>query len=253
MNVPAVGMSELPSSIKLLAQQHAESQRFVSVFAGGWTLEAAERICAPDDGADSDELDLRTRLVDKSMVVAECGANGVERYRLLETLRQYGQERLAESGEAEAIRDAHFAYYFEEAKRAHIEVAAPRRRDEWLKRPKQSPGDRRALERLEQVQQALEQIVRLLSETPFGPADISVIRSALDSREAAMHMMVGGRADRDAAGEDAAAGPRVGSVWLEVKYIPDPVSERRYGPYLYGRWREGGRKRSRYIGKARPA
>src|SRR5262249_42564393 len=83
---------------------------------------------------DSDELNVLTCLVDKSMVVAESGANGVERYRLLETLRQYGQERLAESGEADAIRDRHSAYYLDEAKRAHTEVAAPRRRDEWLKR-----------------------------------------------------------------------------------------------------------------------
>jgi hypothetical protein len=43
---------------------------------------------------------------------------------------------------------------------------------------------------------------------------------------------------------------RLGSVWLELKSIPDADSGRTYGPYLYGRWREAGRKRSRYIGKA---
>ena len=42
---------------------------------------------------------------------------------------------------------------------------------------------------------------------------------------------------------------QVGSVWLEVKYIPDRASDREYGPYLYARWREGGRQRSRYLGK----
>ena len=97
-------------------------------------MDAAERICAPDDSAGGEVLDLLTRLVDKSMVVAEGGASGVERYRLLETLRQYGQERLAESGEADAIRDRHFAYYLALVKTAHTEVAVPRRRESWLKR-----------------------------------------------------------------------------------------------------------------------
>ena len=108
--------------------------RRLSVFAGGWTLDAAERICAPDDSAGDEVLDLLTRLVDKSMVVAEGGASGVERYRLLETLRQYGQERLAESGEGDAIRDRHFAYYLALVKTAHTEVAVPRQRDGWLQR-----------------------------------------------------------------------------------------------------------------------
>jgi predicted ATPase len=88
----------------LLTDDERRLFRGLSVFAGGWTLDAAERICAPDDSAGGAVLDLLTRLVDKSMVVAEGGPSGIERYRLLETLRQYGQERLAESGEADAIR-----------------------------------------------------------------------------------------------------------------------------------------------------
>jgi non-specific serine/threonine protein kinase len=108
--------------------------RRLSVFAGGWTVDAAEVICAPDDGAENEVLDLLTRLVDKSMVVAEGGVSGIERYRLLEPLRQYGQHRLAESGEAEAIRDRHFAYYLALVKMAHTEVAVPRKRDGWLQR-----------------------------------------------------------------------------------------------------------------------
>ena len=108
--------------------------RRLSVFAGGWTLDAAEKICAPDASDGGEVLDLLTRLVDKSMVVAEGGASGIGRYRLLETLRQFGQDRLAESGEADAIRDRHFAYYLALVKTAHTEVAVPRRRDGWLAR-----------------------------------------------------------------------------------------------------------------------
>jgi predicted ATPase/DNA-binding CsgD family transcriptional regulator len=118
----------------LLTDDERRLFRRLSVFAGGWTVDAAERICAPDHGAGGEVLDLLTRLVDKSMVVAEGGASGVERYRLLETLRQYGEERLQQSGEADAIRDRHFAYYLRLVKTAHTEVAVPRRRDAWLAR-----------------------------------------------------------------------------------------------------------------------
>jgi predicted ATPase len=91
----------------------------LAVFAGGWTLEAAEAVCATDAGDAGDAgdgepggggiepaavLDLLTRLVDKSLVVADDQADGTARYRLLETLRQYAQDRLASSGEAERLR-----------------------------------------------------------------------------------------------------------------------------------------------------
>ena len=64
-----------------------------------------------------------------------------------------------------------------------------------------------------------------------------------------------GQAEEQAAREevsDADAAPirRVGSVWLEMKYIRDAASGKAYGPYLYGRWRDASRKRSKYIGKA---
>jgi non-specific serine/threonine protein kinase len=118
----------------LLTDDERRLFRRLSVFAGRWTLEAAERICGLDDPGGSEVLDLLTRLVDKSMVVAEGSASGVERYRLLETLRQYGRARLAESGEGDALRERHFTYYLEQVTTAHAHVAAPRHRDEWLRR-----------------------------------------------------------------------------------------------------------------------
>jgi non-specific serine/threonine protein kinase len=89
----------------------------LTVFAGGFDLDAAEHICSANQSASphvfqiSDVLDLLCRLVDKSLVVAEAGTDGVERYRLLETLRQYARERLAEKGELQAIRHRHAVYY----------------------------------------------------------------------------------------------------------------------------------------------
>jgi predicted ATPase len=118
----------------LLTEDERRLYRRLSLFAGGWTLEAAERVCGPDDSGDSEVLDLLTRLVDKSMVITEGGASGVERYRLLETLRQYAQERLAESGEGDAMRDRHFEYYLALVTTAHVQVAVPRQRDGWLHR-----------------------------------------------------------------------------------------------------------------------
>lgn len=74
--------------------------RRLAVFAGGWTIEMAEEVCGFDPLAPEHVLDLLAGLVDKSMVVAEDG-----RYRLLETMRQYAQEKLLAAGESEPTRD----------------------------------------------------------------------------------------------------------------------------------------------------
>src|SRR5207248_1763198 len=73
-------------------------------------------------------LDLLSELVDKSLVVAEGGNAGAERYRLLETLRQYGQERLVASGDAAALHQRHAAYFQVLAERAIPEIGSPQRK-----------------------------------------------------------------------------------------------------------------------------
>ena len=82
----------------------------LSVFAGGWTLEAAEVICAGGDVEDGAVLDLLSSLIDKSLVAVEQSDTRF-RYRLLETVRQYAREHLVESGGAEAIRERHRDYF----------------------------------------------------------------------------------------------------------------------------------------------
>ncbi len=97
-------------SYVLLSDLERAMFRRLSVFAGGWTLEAAEAVCA-GEGVTADEvLELLAHLVDKSLVVVET-PDGAVRYRLLETVRQYGWDRLREAGEATAIRQQHAAYY----------------------------------------------------------------------------------------------------------------------------------------------
>jgi tetratricopeptide (TPR) repeat protein len=85
------------------------------VFSGGWTLTAAEAVCVGESASGEsleewEVLDLLTSLSDKSLVVSE-DRSGSAGYRFLESMRQYGLERLADSGESESVRDRHLDYF----------------------------------------------------------------------------------------------------------------------------------------------
>ena len=84
--------------------------RRLAVFMGGFDLDAAHAVGVDADVEHFQLIDLLGLLVDKSLVVAE-EVNGAMRYRLLETVRQYGLEKLADSGEAEAVRTRHRDHY----------------------------------------------------------------------------------------------------------------------------------------------
>jgi len=102
----------------------------LAVFAGGWTLEAAEAVCASGDLRESDVVDLLTTLVEKSLVVLEAAGG---RYRLLDTVSQYAQERLNDSGEEEQTRTRHLAFYLALAETARPELVGPNQ-GAWLTR-----------------------------------------------------------------------------------------------------------------------
>jgi predicted ATPase/DNA-binding SARP family transcriptional activator/DNA-binding CsgD family transcriptional regulator len=109
----------------------AEEQKLfgrLSVFAGGWTLEAAEVAVAGNGIEEGDVLDLLSNLVNKSLVVAEAspGTGEALRYRMLEPVRHYGRERLEESGEEEQVRESHARYYLALAEAAEPELMGPR-------------------------------------------------------------------------------------------------------------------------------
>ena len=108
-------------SYDLLSDRERTVFRRVAVFAGGWTLEAASEVCSDETIESWDILDLLAALVDKSMVVAELGDTD-QRYRLLESTRQYAAEKLAESGERDHIRQRHADYVFEMMERAGSEL-----------------------------------------------------------------------------------------------------------------------------------
>jgi predicted ATPase/class 3 adenylate cyclase len=102
----------------------------LAVFAGGWTLQAAEHVCAGEDVAEGDVLDLLASLVDKSLVVAE-ERSGTTRYRMLETMREYARERLHATHEGDAVGRRHLAFYLALAEEADPGLVGPRQ-GEWL-------------------------------------------------------------------------------------------------------------------------
>jgi predicted ATPase/class 3 adenylate cyclase len=86
----------------------------LSVFVGWFDLPAVEAVCCDDDLDEYDAVDLLDSLIDRSMVLAASGPVG-RRFRLLETLRQYGAERLAHSGDTDRIARAHAHWYRDHA------------------------------------------------------------------------------------------------------------------------------------------
>jgi non-specific serine/threonine protein kinase len=99
-------------SYDLLSEREQRLFRNLAVFAGGWTLDAALEVCGCDDTES-----LLWALVDKSLVVAE-PAGDVERYRFLESTREYARRRLEQAGDAEATARRHAAWTVAFAERA---------------------------------------------------------------------------------------------------------------------------------------
>ena len=117
-------------SYDLLSEMERALFRSLAVFAGGWTLEALEAVGAGGAVVESDVLDLLSALVEKSLVAV--AADG-SRYSLLETVRQYAQERLNNSDEADSAGSRHFAFYLDCMERIKPELFGPHQ-GEWLAR-----------------------------------------------------------------------------------------------------------------------
>ena len=144
-------------SYDMLSPSESAVLRRISVFAGGWTLEAAEEVCKSEVRNMKDEersketsndgflhpsdfilppsiilhtydvFDLLAQLVNKSLVVADADADerAETRYHLLETVRQYAREKLAEAGEGMEARDAHLKYFLDFVERVEPQGHGP--------------------------------------------------------------------------------------------------------------------------------
>ena len=119
-------------SYDLLSEKERVLFKRLSVFMGGWSLEAAEAICVGGGIEEYEVLELLMGLVDKSLLVAE-KRNGDHRYSLLETVRQYARDKLLDSGEGEGFRDRHLDWFLGFAEQAEPELRGPDQ-VEWMDR-----------------------------------------------------------------------------------------------------------------------
>ncbi|HEY9525766.1 MAG TPA: adenylate/guanylate cyclase domain-containing protein [Anaerolineales bacterium] len=133
-------------SYDLLSPEEQILFRRLSVFSGGWTLEAAEHICAGGEQdaariAAEDILDLLSGLVRKSLVMVEQAET--TRYRLLETIRHYASETLLHAGESETWQNRHLDFFLQLAEQAGENMNGPQEMD-WVNRLEAEYGNLRA-------------------------------------------------------------------------------------------------------------
>src|SRR6185437_2120976 len=117
-------------SYGLLGEPERELFGRLSVFTGGFTLEAAEEVCGDEGAGPASVLESLSRLVDQSLVIAE--DRGQARFRMLETLRRYAGERLGESGAAEKLQRRHAEYFLRVAQEAEPLLRGPQQAS-WLR------------------------------------------------------------------------------------------------------------------------
>lgn len=125
--------STIDWSYDLLTPSEQRLFRRLAIFVGGCTLEAAEAVCDVQEDLDVELLDAVTSLMDKSLLAQAWTADGDARFTMLETLREYGQERLRQAGEWELTREAHAAYCLVLAEEG-LHAPTPADQDSWLTR-----------------------------------------------------------------------------------------------------------------------
>ncbi|HTP01662.1 MAG TPA: adenylate/guanylate cyclase domain-containing protein [Anaerolineales bacterium] len=169
-------------SYDLLSEDERSLLRKLSVFASGWTFEAAEMVCSS-----LDVLNLLVQLVNKSLVTMD-DEPAEPRYHLLETVRQYARDKLLETGESEATRGSHFDHFY-----ALAGEAAPRLRSfgasEWVDRLDREHGNLRAAaqwaleNRLEDLFQLTQFLLYFWNRRGYEEEGRNLIREALRRAE----------------------------------------------------------------------
>jgi predicted ATPase len=129
-------------SYELLSEAEQTLLHYLAVFAGGWTLAAAEKVASDSARSSPSTLDLLSQLVDKSLVIAQEQA-GQMRYRLLETIREYALEKLQTSGAAADAQQRHATVYWALAREAQAQLRG-REQARWLERLEREHDNLRA-------------------------------------------------------------------------------------------------------------
>lgn len=132
-------------SYSLLAEPERILLRRLAVFAGGWSLEAAEAVCDDENACidASPVFDHLASLVNKSLALMDISEDGNGHYYLLETVRQYAREKLYDAGEGEALRDRHLAYFAQWIESAESGLKSPDQKL-WIQRIDQEIDNLRA-------------------------------------------------------------------------------------------------------------
>lgn len=147
-------------SYTLLPEPQRALFRRLSVFRGGWTLDAAETVGRQPGDATGDVVSLLGALVEQSLVVFTHGADGRGRYRMLVPIREFAAVHLTRSGEEDRIRDAHAGYALALSEEAAPGLEGPRQ-VEWLSRLEQDHGNIRAAVTWLLARHDAEDLVRL--------------------------------------------------------------------------------------------
>jgi predicted ATPase/DNA-binding CsgD family transcriptional regulator len=116
-----------------------------SVFVGGFELDAVEEVCADELVPEAELLEVVTGLVDKSVLVSET-VGGVVRYRMLETIRDYGQEKLTDARERDELRRRHRDWYRRLARRFEVDMISSRQPDWFARVDRELPNLRAAMD-----------------------------------------------------------------------------------------------------------
>ncbi|CAN5595836.1 hypothetical protein BH23CHL2_BH23CHL2_11880 [soil metagenome] len=130
-------------SYQLLESGQQALFRRLSVFHGGWSLEAAEAVAGWGEILAADVVDLLMDLVEQSLVIAEVTAAESTRYRMLEPIRQFAEQHVEEAGETVSIGDRHLDWSLSLAQRSATEIIGPAQQ-EWLERLEREHDNMRA-------------------------------------------------------------------------------------------------------------
>ena len=125
--------STIDWSYRLLSPEEQLLFHRLGVFVGGCTLEAVEAVCNADGDLSSEAVDGVAALVDQSLLRQIDSVDGVPRFTMLETIREYALERMVEQGEREMLRSRHAAYYLAFAEQAEPNLRGPQQAG-WLDR-----------------------------------------------------------------------------------------------------------------------
>jgi predicted ATPase len=136
--------SAIDWSYDLLGDSTKRLFRRLSVFVGGWTLDAAEVVCNLDNDLGFEIMDEMETLVDNSLLLQSTDADGQTRFAMLETIREYAHERLMASNEIDQIRHQHALYFLDFARKVEPLVRS-RERVKYTRKMRQEFGNIRAI------------------------------------------------------------------------------------------------------------